>query len=481
MQTSQLITYMNAFWDREILPTLHEYIRIPNESPLFDPDWRAHGHMQRAVALVVDWIRRQQVPGSTVAVLQDGDRTPLLLVDIPGTIPDTVLMYGHLDKQPPMVGWREGLGPWTPYLDAEGRLYGRGAGDDGYAVFAALATVKALKDYQLPHGRIVILIECSEESGSRDLPHYINTYAARLGTPSLVICLDSGCGNYDQLWSTTSLRGQMLITLHVAVLREGVHSGLASGIVPNPFLIVRQLLDRLEDINTGAIRLPELHVPIPEERVRQAERAASVLGSALVDDFPLLDGVHVLADDPVELLLNNSWRPALAVTGQDGMPSVTQAGNVLLPQLTYKLSLRLPPSLEADKAAAAVTRVLEADPPFGARITVTASGTNGWNAPRLAPWLAEAMDSSSQEFFGKDACYLGLGGSIPFMAMLGERFPQAQFFITGVLGPHANAHGPNEFLHTPYVKKLNCCLVRVVEAHCRQARVGSGTGPDYRG
>jgi acetylornithine deacetylase/succinyl-diaminopimelate desuccinylase-like protein len=473
MLTSQLTAHINDFWDREILPTLHDYIRIPNESPLFDPEWQAHGHMQRAVTLVADWIRRQQIPGGTLQVLQDGDHTPLLLIDIPGELPDTVLMYGHLDKQPPMVGWRDDLGPWTPHMDAEGRLYGRGAGDDGYAVFTALATVKALQDHGQPHGRIVILIECSEESGSRDLPHYINTYGEQLGTPSLIICLDSGCGNYEQLWSTTSLRGQMVITLQVEVLREGVHSGLASGIVPNPFMILRKLLDRLEDTDTGAIRLADLYVPIPDERIRQTAQAAGVLGSAIVDDFPMLDTVHVLADNPVELLLNNSWRPALAVTGQDGMPSVTQAGNVLLPQLTYKLSLRLPPTLTADAATAAVTRLLQDDPPFGAHVTVTASGTNGWNAPALAPWLEEVTDQSSQEFFGKDACYVGLGGSIPFMAMLGERFPEAQFLITGVLGPHANAHGPNEFLHTPYAKKLNCCLVRVVEAHYQQACAAS--------
>jgi acetylornithine deacetylase/succinyl-diaminopimelate desuccinylase-like protein len=468
MLTAQLTTHINAFWDSEILPALQDYIRIPNESPLFDPDWQAHGYMQRAVALVADWERRQHVPDGTLEVLQDGDRTPLLLLEFPGSTADTVLIYGHLDKQPPMVGWRDGLGPWTPHLDVDGRLYGRGAGDDGYAVFAALATVKALKDHGRPHGRIVILIECSEESGSCDLPHYINTYAERIGVPSLVICLDSGCGNYEQLWSTTSLRGLTTLTLKVEVLREGVHSGLAGGLVANPFTIMRKLLERLEDADTGAIRLPELHVPIPPERVRQAEKAAAVLGGALVSDLPLLEGVCVLADEPVELLLNNSWRPALAVTGQDGMPSVEKGGNVLLPQLTSKLSLRLPPTLEAAKATEAIKRLFETDPPFGARVTVTGSGVNGWNAPPLAAWLAEATDASSREFFGQEACYLGLGGSIPFMAMLGERFPQAQFLITGVLGPQANAHGPNEFLHIPYAKKLNCCLVRVIEAHFAQ-------------
>lgn len=468
MLTTALNTHLDTFWEHEILPTLQDYIRIPNESPLFDPDWQAHGHMQRAVDLVAAWVRRQQIPGASIEVLQDGAHTPLLLIDIPGQVSDTILMYGHLDKQPPMVGWRDDLGPWTPVREAE-RLYGRGASDDGYAVFSAVATVKALQAQGQPHGRIVILIECSEESGSRDLPHYIHTYGDRMGTPSLIVCLDSGCGNYDQLWSTTSLRGQLLCTLDIAVLREGVHSGLASGIVPNPFLILRQLLDRLEDASTGAIRLEELYVPIPDERVQQAARAAGVLGSAIIDDFPLLDTVHVLADNPVELLLNNSWRPALAITGQDGMPSVTQAGNVLLPHLSYKLSLRLPPTLSAVQATAAVKKLFETNPPFGAHVTATASGTDGWNAPALAPWLEAVTDHSSREFYGQDACYLGLGGSIPFMAMLGERFPEAQFLITGVLGPHANAHGPNEFLHVPYAKKLNGCLVRVVEAHYQQA------------
>ena len=469
MQTSQLTDLMDTFWDREILPTLQDYIRIPNESPLFDPDWQAHGHMARVVALVADWIRHQNVPGGELTILQDGDRTPLLLLEFPGDMPETVLFYGHLDKQPPMTGWREGLGPWTPHLDAEGRLYGRGGADDGYAVFAALATVKALKDHGQPHGRIVILIECSEESGSRDLTHYIETYADRIGTPALVICLDSGCGNYDQLWSTTSLRGQTTLTLKVEILTEGVHSGLGSGFVPNPFMVLRTLLDRLEDAETGVIRLPELQVPIPPERIRQAAQAAEILGNAAVSDFPLLDTVHLLADDPIELLLNNTWRPALAVTGQDGMPSVEKAGNVLLPQLAYKLSLRLPPTLDAATATEKVKQIFAADPPFGARVTVTGSGTNGWNAPPLAPWLADVTDAGSQEFFGKAACYVGLGGSIPFMAMLGERFPGAQFLITGVLGPHANAHGPNEFLHVPYAKKLTCCLVRVIEAHYQHA------------
>jgi acetylornithine deacetylase/succinyl-diaminopimelate desuccinylase-like protein len=257
MLTSQLTTHIDTFWDREILPALQAYIRIPNESPLFDPDWQAHGHMQRAVALVADWIRRQQVAGGRLEVLQDGDRTPLLLLEFPGSLPDTVVMYGHLDKQPPMVGWRDDLDAWTPHLDAEGRLYGRGAADDGYAVFAALATVKALKDHGQPHGRIVILIECSEESGSCDLAHYIDTMP-RARHPSLVICL-TPLRNYEQLWSTTAY-GAPTVNLTVKVLREGGTFRAGRQRRARPFMVVRSCWSGWR-MRTGAIRLQSCTCP----------------------------------------------------------------------------------------------------------------------------------------------------------------------------------------------------------------------------
>ena len=465
MDSAQLTQFMETIWDEKIIPALTEFIKIPNESVLFDPAWKAHGHMHRALELVTGWITAQQIAGLSMQVLEDDERTPLLLVEVPGSIQQSILLYGHIDKQPPMTGWREGLGPWQPVLDDEGRLYGRGGGDDGYAVFAAIATVKALQQAGQPHGRIVILIECSEESGSCDLPHYINTYEAQIGAPDLIICLDSGAGNYEQLWSTTSLRGMMTLTLKVEVLTEGIHSGISGGIVPNPFQIMRHLMGRLEDAATGKLLPKELFVEIPPARLEQTRQAARVVGVGIVGDLPFAGGVQPLADDYQELLLNSTWRPALAVTGQDGMPSVEKAGNVLLPQLTWKLSLRLPPTLDTTQAEQALRRVLTDAPPFGARVRLEASSAPGWDAPPLAPWLEQAASAGSKEFFGKDACYMGLGGSIPFMNMLGERFPEAQFLITGVLGPHSNAHGPNEFLHTAFAKKLNACLVRVVTAH----------------
>lgn len=465
MNTEKLNDWMSAFWDTEILPSISEYITIPNESPAFDKEWAAHGHMDKAVKLVTDWMNAQQVPGMKVSVLKDGGRTPLVLAEVPGNRPETVLIYGHLDKQPPMTGWRDDLGPWKPVLDEKGRLYGRGGADDGYAAYAAVAAVKALKASGQPHGRILMLIECSEESGSHDLPHYVKTYRKEIGEPDLIVCLDSGCGNYEQLWSTTSLRGLMVANITVGVLKEGVHSGMAGGIVPNPMLIMRQLMDRLEDPATGRLIPDGLHVEIPEARLEQARTTAHVLGGAVSGDLPLLPGVHPLSDDTVQLLLNDTWEPALAVIGQKGLPEPGQSGNVLIPELTWRVSLRVPPTLSPADAAKVVKAVLEKDPPFGAKISVSVSGEPGWNAPPLAPWLQQVSDEASREFYGKEACYFGIGGSIPFMAMMGDAFPKAQFLITGVLGPNSNAHGPNEFLHVPYAKKLNACIVRVIQAH----------------
>ncbi|HVM83345.1 MAG TPA: M20/M25/M40 family metallo-hydrolase, partial [Candidatus Binatia bacterium] len=250
MDQNKLTQFVERLWDQEALPLLAEYIKIPNKSPEFDADWAKHGHMEKAVDLLTGWARQKIAgfAGATLEVLRLPERTPLIVIDIPATgkNTETVLLYGHLDKQPEMVGWADGMGPWIPVRQGD-KLYGRGGADDGYAIFAALASIGALRDQGIPHARAVVLIEASEESGSPDLPHYIDHLAPRLGTPSLVVCLDSGCANYDQLWVTTSLRGLWNGTITIRVLEEGVHSGSASGIVPSSFRIFRQLLSRLED------------------------------------------------------------------------------------------------------------------------------------------------------------------------------------------------------------------------------------------
>jgi len=474
MDTARLNRFISGLWDDEIVPQLVEYIRIPNKSPMFDPKWVEHGYMDAAVKLMETWARSKlsSLPGSTLEVVRLEGRTPLIYIEVPGASDDTVVLYGHLDKQPEMTGWAEGLGPWTPVLKDD-KLYGRGGADDGYAIFGSLAALLALREQGVPHARCVVLIEACEESGSYDLPYYVDHLADRIGNPSLVVCLDSGCGNYDQLWLTTSLRGMTGGELTVQVLEEGVHSGDASGVVPSSFRILRELLSRLEDQETGTIKPKELYVDIPQQRIEQAKKSAQVLGTAIYDKFPFVAGMQPVTEDLTELVLNRTWRPQLAVTGVDGMPPLESAGNVLRPKTSVKLSLRVPPTLSGAKAGQLVKQLLEKDPPYGAKVTFKLEKDgSGWNAPQLSPWLEEAVAKASEAYFGAPAAYMGEGGSIPFMGMLGEKFPQAQFLITGVLGPHSNAHGPNEFLHIPTGKKVSMVVADVVARHHAQGAKG---------
>ncbi len=465
MDLNQLQTRVDTSWETDIVPELERYIRIPAKSPHFDADWEAHGYIEEAVQQAEAWCRRQLDADMDLQVVRLPGRTPVLLIEIPGQADGTVLLYGHLDKQPEMTGWAEGLGPWKPVMK-DGKLYGRGGADDGYAVFASLTAVLALREQGVPHARCVILIETCEESGSYDLPAYIDHLSHRIGEPDLVICLDSGCGNYEQLWCTTSLRGIASGVLSVDILEEGVHSGDASGIVPSSFRIQRELLARLEDGSSGAIRPADFHADIPQVRREQAEAAAGVLGETLYRRFPFVEGARPVSAELAELILNRTWRPMLEVTGAAGLPALDQAGNVLRPGTALKLSLRLPPTVDAEQATAALQNLLESDPPYGARISFRPDqASSGWHAPPLADWLTQSLDRASRQCFGAQAMSMGEGGTIPFMAMLGDAFPNAQFVITGVLGPHSNAHGPNEFLHLATARRLTGAMAMVLADH----------------
>ncbi len=463
--------HVRQVWDDDIIPTLMDYIAIPCVSEAYDPDWREHGHLHQAVELIRSWCAARTIAGLTVEVVELPGRTPVILAEVPAFLPeqltvsadDTVLLYGHCDKQPEMTGWREDLGPWKPVLEGD-RLYGRGGADDGYAAFASLLAIEAAQLAGTPHTRLVVLIEASEESGSPDLPAYMEHLADRIGSPSLVLCLDSGCLDHERLWVTSSLRGLVGGVLRVDILTEGVHSGEASGVVPSSFRIVRQLLDRLEDSETGRILLPELHVDIPADRVEQARQTATEFH--IGHHFPFVDGAEPMTDDPVEQLLAQTWRPTLSVTGVDGLPPIARAGNVLRPQTSFTLSMRIPPTCDPAVALEAVRTCLTTDPPYGATVQLLhADSGPGWNAPPLAPWLDTALAEASTATFGKPHRVFGEGGSIPFMGMLGRQFPDAQFVITGVLGPGSNAHGPNEYIQVPTARHITACLAHLLRAH----------------
>ena len=447
-------------WDDDIVPQLVEYIRVPAKSPHFDPAWRENGHIDAVVEQARAWAARQPLAGMQLEVVRLEGRTPVLFFDVPArgspASQKSVVIYGHLDKQPEMTGWREGLGPWTPVLES-GRLYGRGGADDGYAVFAAISAIAALDADNAARPRCIGLIETCEESGSYDLPAYLDALAPRMGDVGLVIALDSGAGNYDQVWATTSLRGLVNGALSVEVLTEGVHSGDAGGVVPSCFRIARELLERVDR------NMALFSCDIPADRAKQARQAAAILGDTLWKRFPWKGDARPLSADNVELVLNRTWRPALEVTGADGLPPLASAGNVHRPALSLKLSLRLPPLVDGAAAGAALKKLLETHQSRSASVRFAYDNfTTGWNAPTFAPWIVEALDAASNALFGKPAAYMGEGGTIPFMSMLGAKFPGAQILVTGVLGPNSNAHGPNEFIDIGYAKKITATTARLI-------------------
>ena len=464
---------ITTLWDAQIVPELIDYIRIPAKSPMFDADWAANGYIDTAIRNTASWIEAQRVDGMQLEVVRLPGRTPVLFFEIPATklgSEKTVLMYGHLDKQPEFSGWRSDLGPWLPKIDDD-KLYGRGGADDGYAAYAAIAAVQALKTQRVAHPRIVGLIETCEESGSFDLMPYIDLLKKRLGDVALVVCLDSGAGNYDQLWLTNSLRGMASGVLKVEILTEGIHSGDASGLVPSSFRIMRQVLDRLEDSASGRLLPASFHCEVPPDRLSQARATAAILGDEIYRRFPWAHydcgGSTIFAlpttTDPLQALLNRTWMPTLSVTGADGLPDLKNAGNVLRPYTAFKLSLRLPPLVQADMAVQQLKALLEDNAPYQARVTFEgAAGATGWNAPSTAPWFEDALNSASQAYFGAPCGYVGQGGTIPLMNMLSKGFPAAQMMVCGVLGPKSNAHGPNEFLHIPYAKKLTAAVAQVI-------------------
>lgn len=468
--------HIESQWDQDLVEQISRYIQVPAKSPLFDPQWEVNGYIDHVVRQAADWVVAQKIPGLILEVIRLPGRTPVLFFEVASTqvggTTDTMLMYGHLDKQPEFSGWRNDLGPWTPKRVGD-KLYGRGGADDGYAIYAAVAAIAALKAQNTSHARIVGLVETSEESGSNDLTAYLDVLKPRLGEVGLVICLDSGAGNYDQLWLTTSLRGMVSATLKVQVLTEGVHSGDASGVVPSSFRILRQVLDRLEDSKTGRLLPESLHCNIPESRMAQARVTAGILGDELFKRFPWAhadcDGasgfVLPTTTDPLEALLRRTWHPTLSVTGVDGMPSLKDAGNVLRPYTAFKLSLRLPPTLDAVQAMQTVQALVQDNAPYQAIVTMeNVAGASGWNAPESATWFDSAVNAASMANFGAPCGYIGQGGTIPLMNMLSQGFPKAQMMVCGVLGPQSNAHGPNEFLHIPYAKKLTNAVAQVMAA-----------------
>ncbi len=457
--------------EREVLPTFTKYLEMPSLSPMFDADWAASGHLDAAAELIAAWARTRALRDAAVEVHRLEGRTPVVTVTVPATEgagAGTCVLYGHLDKQPPLGDWSEGLGPYAPVRRGD-RIFARGAADDGYSAFCALMALEALEASGEGHARCVVLIEASEESASSDLDAYLDALAGHLGDVELLVCLDSGALTYDRLWVTSSLRGNVNVRVTVEVLERALHSGAASGVVPSSFRVLRQLLDRVEDAETGEVRLANMYAEIPEDHVRAAERLADEFGDVAAHEFPTVPGLRLMGDSAADRWLRVTWFPALSVIGMGGIPSPDVAGNVLRTSTTAVLSMRLPPTVSSVAAAAELLETLSADPPEGARVTATLdSHGDGFVAPPTAPWLTEALERASARAFGRAPGFVGEGGSIPFLAELGRRYPGVQIVATGVLGPDSNAHGIDEMLDLPTMVSVTNAVATIVAAHGRR-------------
>ena len=456
-----------------LIPVISDFIEIPNQSREFDEEWATNGLQERACKFAMDFADKQELKGFSMELVEEKDKPPVILGIVEpfagsGTMTEnlskTILMYGHIDKQPPLNGqWSEGLGPFTPVIK-NGRLYGRGGADDGYAWFSCVMLAKALQVQNFPHNRLVFFFECDEESGSRDLMYYMNKLKTKIGSPSLIFCLDSGTIDYDHFCLTTTLRGYINFTLRVDVMTQGVHSGSSSGVIPSSYRILRKILDDFEDANTGNLPL-EFYPDIPGEKYKQSYELIEALGGEIDYMFPKVEGLEQVGKTGFQNYMNRIWKPQLSVTGIDGLPSCSTAGNVLLPYTKITCSIRLAPSTDGSKIKEFVEDYFsKVDVPYNAKFScdINSFGT-GFECPAYSESLLKSLTRVGEETFKKPVLFYGEGGSIPFLNDIKSVFPEAQFIVTGVLGPEANAHGPDEMLELTYLEKLVIAMAKVLK------------------
>ncbi len=454
-------------WEESIIPSLGEFIEIHALSPMFEPNWDELGELQSTIDLFCSWLDEQGIQGMSYDIHRIGEHSPVLLVTIEGTGSGEVMFYSHLDKQPSRPHlWSEGLHPLKA-VRRDPFLFGRGSVDDGYGGYLCVAAIRLLQESGIPHPKATFLIETCEESGSFDLPPYLDALTDELGNPDLIVVLDSGGPSYEHIWVTEALRGLVAGKLSARVSHEGVHSGMSGGAIPSSFRIQRMLLDRVENSQTGEVLIPEMHVEISDKIKREADTLGKILGDELWKSLPVVDTLEAQSKGSSEMLLDVNWRPALSVIGADGIPPVQTAGNVLRTNTDLKLSFRIPPGVKADEVQKIVKATLEANPPYGAEVTYhPTEPADGFHAPPLHEGVAAALESASLHLTGHPPMATWIGGTIPFMAMIQGKYPEACFLCTGSSGPGNNAHGPDEKLHIPHSKRLNVALAAAIAALC---------------
>ena len=469
MSEQTIEDFLNKEYKDTVIPTIEEFIKIENQSRAFDPQWETNGWNEKVCKFAVDFAKKIGVECKTLIIDEEKGKTPVVvLVAEPETFESNILMYGHLDKQPPLTEeWTDGLKPYVP-ITRDGKLYGRGGADDGYAFFTSALILKALQKFKLLKSRVVLFFETDEESGSKDLIYFLEKNKNHVGNPDLVICLDSGCADYNHMCLTTTLRGVMNFRVKVEVLKNGVHSGMGSGIVPDSFRIGRKIIEQIEVSDNGQLLLEDFYTNIPDDKYKEACDLVKSVGGKVDFQFPFLDGVHPTVEDGLKQYLNRNWMPQLTLIAMDGVPNVKNAGNVLRPFTTFGFSMRLPPNLPKEKAEGTLNDFFAKKlvRPYNAKVTHEIVGLGqGFNAPTIDPNLNALIQEACQKSYGKPCLFYGEGGSIPFINELNAKFPKSQFIVTGVLGPLSNAHGPNEFLHLAYLNKLLLTLTHILKAY----------------
>lgn len=445
-------------WNINIIPSLSKYIEIPNVSPAFDPEWGTNGLIDDAVKLIRDWVCDQKINGLHSEIIKLDNTTPLLICELPpiSDSKQSILFYGHLDKQPPQTDqWSHGLHPYKPILK-DNYLYGRGSADDGYSVYMTITIWKLLEEYNIPHGRFVLIAESSEESSSIDLPKYIgnDNVLKIINNPDLIICLDAGCDDYEKMYLTSSLRGCMTLDLNVNTLKKPIHSSNA-GVVPEPFNVLREVIGKLIDDQGNFIKeLPDQDDKLLIEKYKQKpiKNQASI-------HYPLLDEkINEYDLDQDQIIMRRIWQPQLTLIGLDGFPNTARAGNIICPNLTARFSMRVPPHCSTQKVYSFIKKILEEDLPKCSDVKLNLiRSSEGW-LMKYDDTLMNAISNSTNNNWS----FRGAGGSIPFMNIIAKKFPLANFIVTGVLGPRSNAHGPDECLNIDYAKKLTNWLFQLI-------------------
>jgi len=461
------LNYCRTAWEAggQAIEGLMNLVRVPNLSPDYDKEFLTNGLIMKAIDVTKAWMETQGIKGLQSTVYHDPGRWPLLRVDIPAFNGGSrhILCYGHLDKMPHLdaAGWSEGLSATNPVIRGP-KVYGRGTNDDGYNSFLVITALRYLEEHNLPHPKITILLETGEESSDEEITRYLHDLHDSIGDVDLICILDAESQDYETVWMCKSLRGVVAGVLSVKHLAVPCHSGMATGLVPSTFRIARELISRIENEKTGEILFPEAHVEIPQNRIDQCNAIAAHLGQGSVEIVTLLPGAKYLSEDFGQLLLNKAWKPGLAVTGQRGLPIVEEGSNVIRPETALKLSLRIPPGVDAEKCQAAMKKILEADPPYGATVEFKPLGAGcGWYGKDFDPLLDAAIKKATKAAFGAEPLYYGEGGSIPLCNTFQELWGKAQIIVTGCAGPDAKPHGYDESLDLPYTGKFTAVVASI--------------------